>query len=240
MKTTTIKLSLLAAAAMTACAATAHADTIDVRFLGTGAGRNVRVSLGSNSFNCFAGQLQHELSNGTGFGEWLNGTRYTFCTDLTQTVTTTRRTYDLVSVGDIPDSSPMGVAKSNAIHDLYVQASGAQLTSGASNDLTAAFQLAIWEIVSDYVPSSGLSSLNLTSGSFRATKTDGSALSSGVMTQYNNLLGAIGHFGDAGPSIIGLRSDCAQDQVTLVPAPGAVALGGLGLLCMGARRRRNA
>lgn len=239
MKNTTTKLSLLAAAAMTAFAASANADTVDMRFTGTGAGRNVHVDIGSTSFNCFAGQLQHQFTNGTGIGAWLNGTRYTYCTDLLQHVTSTPVTYDVVTVADVPDGSPMGVAKSNAIHDLYVQANGLQLTSGANADLSAAFQLAVWEIVTDYAPSTGLSSLSLTGGSFRATQMDGSPLTSAVMSQYNTLIGAIGHFGDSAPAILGLRSSCAQDQITLVPAPGAVALGGFGLMCMGARRRRT-
>lgn len=230
---------LAAAGALLAFGTLANAETIDVRFLGTGEGRSVRVQVGSSAFNVFAGQLRHELSNGTGYGAWLNGETVTYCTDLTQHVTSTRQTYDLVTVADIPDSSPMGVAKSNAIHDLYVQAGATPLLSGANRDLTSAFQLAIWEIVTDYNPGVGLSSLNLSTGGFRATRTDGSALWSAVTSQVNTLFAAVGNVNpNSGPSLVGLRSECAQDQVTLIPAPGAVALGGLGMLCMTARRRR--
>lgn len=225
-------------AALAGAATLAGADTIDVRFTGTGRGQQVRVTHPGGTMNVFAGQLYHELTNGSGpLGDEIEGTWATYCTDLTQYVTSTVRTYDVVDVALVPNVSPMGVARADALRDLYAFSNGLQGQTGASNDYAAAFQLAVWEIVTDYNAGVGLSSLSITSGSFRATKTDGSALSAGVSAALNTFFGAIGAEGP-GASLLGLRSSSAQDQIIpIVPAPGPIALAGLGALCLGMRRR---
>lgn len=236
MKTT----GIIAAAVVVAAAGAAQADTIDVRYLGTGAGSSVRITNNGSSRNLFAGQLRHTLTNGTGLGATLHGTWVTFCTDLNQSVTSTTRTYDVVDVAQVPNWGPMGIARANAIRDMYAYANGSQLVPGsATNALATAFQLAVWEIVTDFNPSVGVASLSLSSGGFRATRTNGSSLSSAVMGHVNALFGSIGAAPTGGNvSILGIRSATAQDQIVPIPAPGAFALTSLGCVCLAGRRRR--
>lgn len=231
---------IIAAAVVVTAAGAVHADTIDVRFLGTGRGSNVRITHAGGTSNVFSGQLRHTLTNGTGLGATLHGDWVTFCADLNQRVTSSTRTYDVVNVAQLPDWGAMGVARANAIRDMYAFANGSQLLSTASNNLAAAFQLAVWEVVTDYNPVVGTASLSLATGAFRATKTDGSAFSSTLMSHVNSFFGSIGvaPAGGGGVNILGLRSGTAQDQIVPIPAPGVFALTSLGCVCLAGRRRR--
>lgn len=233
-----MKTSIFGIGALVALAGVAQADMINVQFTGTGSGSNVRISSPSYNGNVFAGQLKHTLSAGTGAAAAYDGNWLTYCTDLAQHVTSTTKTYDVVSITLLPDGSPMGAAKANAIRSIYGAASSSPSSSSTSNDLATAFQLAIWEIVTDFNPAAASDGLNIASGAFRATKTDGSALSGGVTTQLNTLLNAA-RAGLGGTDLVGIRSGQYQDQILpiAVPAPGAAALASLGLLCMTGRRR---
>ena len=103
------------------------------------------------------------------------------------------------------------------------------------HDFAAAFQLAVWEIITDYNPADQFA-LGITTGNFRATRTDGNPLSSGVMNHLTSLFAAVGA-GHNPDTLLGLRSTTHQDQIIPVPAPGSAALAGLGLLCLAGRRR---
>lgn len=220
----------------------ALADTVDVRFLGTNRGQNVRIHLNSNQTNVFAGQLRHELSNGTGIGAALAGQWITYCTDLTQYVTNTARTYTITDIAAMP-TPPMGEAKAQAIANMYDFAAGAHTALDANSDFTAAFQIAVWEIVTDYAPAQGAASLNVTTGVFRATRTNGNALSSLIGGHLADLFGAIG--GNASRDhLVGLTHGSAQDQLlelpaSIIPLPGAAPLAAAGLFGLAASRRRR-
>lgn len=233
-----MKTSIFTVSAIVLLAGAAQADTINVRFTGTGAGSNVHVASPGFSGNVFAGQLKHTLSGGTGAAAAFDGDYLTYCTDLAQHVTGSTKSYDVVSITQLPDSSPMGDAKANAIRSIYSAANSAQSVVGASNDLATAFQLAVWEIVTDFNPAASNSGLSITGGSFLATTTNGGSLSGGILSQLNTLFAAA-LAGAGGTDLVGIRSGQYQDQILpiAVPAPGAAALASLGLLCMTGRRR---
>ncbi len=84
----------------------------------------------------------------------------------------------------------MGDARADAIENMYLFAAGLQLTAAATNEYATAFQLAVWEIVHDFDAGLGLASLNITGGLFRATKTDGSSLSGGVLSHLSTFFTA--------------------------------------------------
>lgn len=217
----------------------ANADLVDMRYVGRGQGRTVRITTPSSSFNVFAGQLRHVFSNGTGLGAQLSGEMITFCTDLTQEVTSSTRTYTILPLESAPVGGAMGSDKARAIASLYDYALGVQLEQGASADLACAFQLAVWEIVADYSWSLGGSSLSMAGGSFRATRTDGSPLWSGVTNYLNAFFFNTSNASSSTAGLAGVTSGSYQDQIVTVPAPGAAALAGLGMmLCI--KRRRTA
>jgi hypothetical protein len=239
MNTRIMKSVALLAAFCAVSTGLASADTVDMRFEGTGKGRNVRVTDGSRQLNVFAGQLRHSFFNGTGLGAQLSGEMITYCTDLSQYVSSTTRSYTVVPVQSAPVGIAMGMDKARAIASLYDYAMGVQLTSSTSNDLGAAFQLAVWEVVSDFDYNLGASSLNLSTGNFRATQTNGSAVWSSVS---NLLNGFFAHTNNSSFSPSGLRaiaSGSYQDQLVVVPAPGTGLLAGLGMALIAKRTRRN-
>lgn len=232
-----MKTRLIAAAIIAAASSVASADVINVRYLGHGSGRSVEIQSPGIDGDVFAGQLRHELSGATGASAQYNGTWLTYCTDLFQYVSSSTRAFELVPLPVVPGSAPMGVEKAEAIQRLYTFAEGDQLLAGASNDLACAFQLAVWEIVCDYNPSQANFGLNMTSGSFRAARTDGSPLWSGVTSHLTNFFDAVKIESMPLTSVVAVTSGTYQDQIIPIPTPGAVALAGLGGLCLLRRRR---
>lgn len=226
-------------ASLLVAASAATADTVQMRFTSVGAGRNVNVSIGSSSFNCFAGQLNHNFSNGTGAAAGIGGIRATFCSDLTQAAAPITSTFTLTGIQNLPVTvgyGPMGASKQQAVYDLYAAANGAQLGSDA--DMAAAFQLALWEVIYDY--SGSASSLNLASGQMKAGSTNGSSLNSSIASRVSQLFAAIGT-NVAQTGLLGFSSGQFQDQilqVQVVPLPAAAMIGILGLGVAGVARRR--
>lgn len=219
----------IAAAMAAMLSAPALADTVDVKFLGTGAGTSVKINLNGNQTNVFAGQLIHQFSNGTGAGAQLSGTYVTFCTDLTEYVTSTTKTYNVVGIEDMPNSAPMGAAKAQAIADLYAYAAGSQIALAATDNIAAAFQIAVWEIVTDFNALAVNNGLSLSAGSLKVTKTNGSSLGSTLTSTIAAMFSALGT-NASGSGILGVSRAGSQDQLVVVPlpAPGILALAGLG------------
>ena len=233
----TAAFAAIVLAAVAGAGSVAQAQTVSVAYLGTGAGRNVKATMGATTKDVFSGQLRHTLSNPTpGYSQW-SGTFVTFCADFTQTVSSTASTFNIVPVASLAVGAPMGAEKAAAINDLY-HAFGTQATAGgASADLAAAFQLVVWEIIGDWTSSTGLSGLSLDGGTFRATQTNGNALTNAVSTHAATMFGALGTNRPTVP-LSGIASGTRQDQIVTVPAPGAVALAGMGVLLIAKRRRK--
>lgn len=235
MNTRALAAFVVAAGSLSAAVS---ADVVDMRYLGKGAGHNVRVTNGSDSFNVFAGQLRHSFSNGTGLGEMLTGEMITYCIDLSQHVSSTTRNYSVLPVASAPVGGAMGMDKARAVAALYDYALGVQLETSASNDIAASFQLALWEVIIDYNPSIGAASLDITSGQFSATRTNGTALWSGVQNILDGFFSWTDNLSFDTTRYAAITNNSYQDQIVVVPAPGCAALAGMGLGLVATRRRR--
>lgn len=216
------------------------APTVNVKFLGTGAGQNVRLTYKNNTLNVFAGQLRHELSNASAGYGWINGQHRTYCSDLDQYVTSTAKNYTIADVSALPGAAPMGNAKADLIRALYAFSAGQEISTSAANDYATAFQLAVWEIVTDGTPVNSVSGSLLTGGQFQARTTGNNTLSSSIVTKFTSLMnGALSMFNPSSGNddVLGVTSGTYQDQLLVVPAPGPLALAALGCFAIARRRR---
>lgn len=231
----TLTFAVLAAAS---AAAAANADFVDMKFLGVGRGQNVKTTFFGATQNVFAGQLNHRIANGSGASAALNGDRLTFCSDFYQHTSSSYTQYEVVGVDQVPSTLPMGAVKAQALHDMYNAFGAGALATNASTTLSSAFQVAVWEVVTDF--NGSIASLDMTQGDFKAKKTDGHAFDSAMQNQINAIFAAIGSNQEGGPGLVGLKSGSNQDQLVMgftIPAPGTAALAGLGVLLAGRRRR---
>jgi hypothetical protein len=152
--------------------------------------------------------------------------RNSFCIDIADWVATEPQPYSVLPLEDTPDpvAGPMGIAKATAIGKLWAMAYSPTMTQNQA----AAFQLAVWDCVTDL-------DYNVTSGNFRVSGGD-----YGAQALLNNLQ----TYSGAGANLLGLSSPNYQDYVIAgppasVPVPGAMGLGSLGLGVLGWLRSRR-
>jgi hypothetical protein len=226
----------LAAAAAVACTASAQpTNTVEMRFVDDGLGRIITL-LGPQAGGVFTfpiGQYLYEFRNGVGDGAFLEGTLTTFCIDLTAANPPGWATFDVLPVADSPKPGPaMGSAKAQAIVDVFVGADGRQYTDA---DWAAAFQMALWEIVYDF-DGSNASSLDVTAGNVQFISP--APYFPTVLSNFNTLRSFIGTNSTL-DILRGVTHNDFQDQLVIIPAPGAVALATLGFGLALVRRRRR-
>lgn len=224
-------------AALATLSGVASADVVSMKFLGKGSGQNVKWKLnGGSETSTFAGQLRHDITSGTGIGADFVGEHLTYCTDIYQYVSSSYKTFDIVALDTAPNSSPMGMGRAQALYDVFSVYAPMTLISGIDNEFAAAFQIAIWEIVTDYNDGVGLSSINVDGGNFKLTKVNGSSSrTSAFNTHLADIFGTIG--AGASTNLVALTNGGAQDQLFHIPAPGPLALAGAGMFMLARRRR---
>ncbi|MFI4898575.1 MAG: Cys-Gln thioester bond-forming surface protein [Phycisphaerales bacterium JB059] len=227
-------LSAIAIGALSLVSSHAAAQNVDMRFLGTGAGKDIKIWSDGYDGRVFAGQLIHEIRDDR---DSLSGVYTTFCVDVHQFVSSRYKTYRVSNLTDVPDAHPMSDAAAQAINDIYAYAGDVQLSDSVSDTFAAAFQIALWEIVEDFDAREGVASLDINRGSFKAKKTNGWRLTGDIVDYINGLFGAIGN-GSRDQGLIALKSRHYQDQVIkVVPAP--MTLAGFGAIGLAATRRRR-
>ncbi len=224
--------NLFIVAAMTAVAGAASAQTVNMHFLGVGEGRNVRISLDGDQRNVFAGELRHSVT-ASNSGEVPVGDYTTFCVDLAQYVSGHSSVFNVNPLTATPELTNATQEAANRL------ASAAGSHTAGNQDSATAVQLVLWELLYDFDAQEGLSSLDLNSGRFTASKTNGNALWSGVSSFASSLLSTT--MGDLPFSAGGFRvltSGDRQDQIVTVPSTGPLALAAVGGL-LTVRRKRN-
>ncbi|USO00120.1 MAG: hypothetical protein H6810_05510 [Phycisphaeraceae bacterium] len=208
-----------------AAAGSAFAGPVLFDFEGVGQGRGVYIeSDGGHVGNVFAGSVKHKVD-----GDLL----YTYCINPDQGAQTGVRTFERTQIANAISQRPYAQEKAAAIAEL-ADAYGATLfASNASQDMAAAFQVSVWEILKDFDPNAGNASFDFTSGSFRASG------NSTIFTQATSMLSALNFNRVDSLGYIAYAHDSYQDFMgQSVPAPGALALSMVGLPLCGSRRRR--
>lgn len=226
--------TIFTVAAISAVAGSASAQSVNMHFLGVGQGRNVRVSFDGHQTNVFAGELRHSITQSNS-NEIDVGDFTTFCVDFAQHVSGNSSPFDVVGL----TSTPQLTSKTLEAANRMAAAAGSHVEGNRNS--AAAVQLVLWEIIYDFDPQVGLASLDLTSGRFSATRTNGNALWNGVASLANNLLStSLGDLPSNGSADFRvLASDRRQDQIISVPSTGPLAVAAVGGL-LTVRRRRHA
>ena len=232
-----MKGAIISTVAVLATTALAAADSVQMRFVDAGPGRDVRIRVDGEQYRVHAGQLNHEVLSRTGPSAPGVGMLTTYCVDVAEWVTRQSQTYQVSELTDAPvgvGSSGMSQATADAIGRLYAHADGQQFER--NRNFSAAFQLAIWEVVADFDPSAD--GLDVTDGDFRAWNING-----GTRNHLSTLLAVAADSSLAvNRRLRALTNDGAQDQIfeVVIPLPTTGAMAAVGLAGAGfvTRRRR--
>ncbi|MEQ8318128.1 MAG: hypothetical protein RIE77_05965 [Phycisphaerales bacterium] len=232
-----MKAAMLASAAVLATASLAAADTVTMNFVGAGQGRTATIRVDGDRYTVHAGQLVHDVTARSGPSGPGLGLLTTYCVDVAEWVSYQSRAYDVNELTDAPvahGNAGMDQHKADAIGRLYTYANGQQY--GSSNNFAAAFQIAIWEVVSDL--DTATTTLSVSNGDFRAWNLNG-----GTTDFLDTLLGVAVDDGiGISDRVLALTNDGSQDQMfeVAVPLPTTGAMAAVGLAGAGffGRRRR--
>lgn len=215
--------------AFIAAAGTASAGTITAKLdTGLSQGANITASgIYNGNVNTNTFSWTRTDTAGPGVDSSVPVTFDTYCVDLSQNVKDGKTfTFDVISMVDAGYTA----LQQSLLRNVWT----AYKSSADSKNEVAALQLAIWEIVYD-------NDLNTATGSFKVNSSNTlKTLAQTLVTAASNLVSNPAP-GFEPLNLVVLRSNTAQDQITEVPvpAPGPVALAGLGLL-LAAPRRKNA
>lgn len=258
-KIRTMNRMTIAAAGTLVLAGTVSANTIDMTFEGSGSfgrgGLDLELN-GAPLINRFAGRLTFDVHGSTGDTPFGNGrTLYTFCTEIAAPAEEDNTTYNVYNgpnndngfegLGELPDpGAAMGLADAARVSYLFVNYFRDAISGSSNNasdkDMAAAFQLALWDIVFD-------DDLDVDAGGddgFAVTDAPDSVLTLAQTMLTDVALNAnlefvsekVFGFGNQGAN----GGNGAQDQITMIPLPGAAMMGLVGLGgVMAVRRRRG-
>lgn len=231
--------AFIAGLAVAAGASMALADSVTLDYRGQD-GRVVKVDrpVGSD-VTVSAGYMRFHVDDGSSSGGKFTTGEFvrTFCIDISSFLIDPDD-YEIKALTDV--SPAVTAAEADALAKMYAYALSNSLDL-TDDDTGSTFQLAVWEVLSDY--DGTLASLDTSdgSGTFSVKSTSGFLGDGPLLT---SLFGAA-HAGTLNPNIIvrGLDSDGGQDQMyfVVVPLPGSASLAAVGLLGLGvvARRRRG-
>lgn len=211
---------LTAAATLLVASGMVHATTIGLTYLNN-LGNPTGSITGYNSVR--AGEFNFAINSIDGDAPAWGATLDAFCIDISTALQNTA-TYTLhEGLGSLSSNT-----QQNRVDRLFTSYYELSTTSAHNS---AAFQLALWEILNE-----SHSSLNLSSGSFSSGAFDG------ARTIANNWLANLGTL-TGGYEYYILRADNSQDLVTVrqvnVPEPTVLLLMGTGLLILALAQRRR-
>ncbi|HJZ58664.1 MAG TPA: hypothetical protein VKE74_27225 [Gemmataceae bacterium] len=177
----------------------------------------------------------------------------TFCIEPTGSILPSVGTSVVFDVRGLAAAPTIGTAaKANAVTELYgrfYQSAWGQAGFTGSSD-SVAFQLALWEIITDGPPTAGNTN-ELSNGTFRVSSGIGAPYTT-AKSWLNQMNGDASSFNTrfSGQELVALvapapgakQQDCVQDQIALrpnsaVPAPPGVILAGIGFLGLLGRAR---
>ena len=221
-----IRSTMTVAALALASNASAGFDTLSATFDGVSPSSRADYSLdGGDHWNESRAGVFNWTRTG---GSYRTADQFTaFCIELGEHISGgTNYTYDIVGLEDGTDSmGGMGTTRANLIRELFGRFSTPAFDEPLSERKAVALQLCIWEIVHET-----RSSLDLARGHARFSSSNEAAFH--LAQEYlKDLTGD----GPRDYTVVAMRAAGVQDQI--IPAPGAVALAGLGLLAAGRRRR---
>lgn len=202
-------------------AGVANAAVVTSRFDGASPLGTVNVSAdsGANFGDVTAGLLNWTRTGGDYAG--LQGTYAVFCIELAEHIGPGNEyTHEVTAIENGPTAlGGMGLARALELRELYGRVyAGLDL---GDTDQVVAFQLSVWEIVHD-------GNLSLSTGQFQATN---SGAAWGVAQAWLSAIDGTGPMVNLEAAI----NYGAQDYV--VPAPGAIALAGVGGVLVLRRKR---